>query len=101
MFTFKKYAKTGSYSSFQNDYVYIKLKKKVCGAISGKYGSYEFMMRVIKNDKYDDGNPNCNWMNVAPIVNKFTNIDEAKEWINANVENWLKENNLELFCDED
>ena len=101
MFTFKKHAKTGRYSSFQSDFFDIKLKKKTCGRICGRHGSYGFMMMIIKNDKFDDGNPNCKWMNFSIAPEKFNDVQSAKDWINANVENWLKENNLELYFHED
>lgn len=81
-FTFKTIKPTGKYRSFEDDYHQIKLNKKVCGDIGYKK-PYKIGLQVIKNDIFEDGNPNCIWKWIT-LDKKSESLQEAKEFLKNN-----------------
>lgn len=80
-FSFKTEKATGRWKSFQNDYHIIKLNKKQVGLIDDN--TWKIRLMVIKDDIYEDNNPNCIWKWVV-IKNEFGTLQEAKDWLNTN-----------------
>ena len=77
-------------------YCTIKLNKKEVGQIRyNPYGSVEALrFTIVKNKKYDDGNPNCKWMWITLLKMPAT-LEEAKTWLNLNIDSILKEYDLQ------
>jgi len=89
-FTFKTEKPTGRYRSFEATMYLIKFKKKRCGFMFEQYSDpIKINLSVEKTLNIDDGNPNCKWMNVS-FKKEFKNIDDAKKWLNENIELIMK-----------
>lgn len=86
-FTFKN-EKLSPYSSYLKHTI-IKLNRKKCGSIWEKHISSteneaEIRLMIVKNDKINDGNPNCSWMWIT-LKYKFSSTDEAKQYLQDNI----------------
>lgn len=94
-FTFKTERPTGSYSSFFPSQHDIKLKKKKVGMISDRQSKNPWQIRLMieKDEKHDDGNPNCSWMWIS-LRKQSNTLQEAKDFLNENIDNILKLYNL-------
>jgi hypothetical protein len=101
-FTFKKVINTGRWKSFQPESCTIKLNKKVVGSINEiktvgytveDIGKFYIRLMVIKKDIMEDKNPNCTWKNITFKL-RFNTMDNAKEWLNNNLEGINKTYNL-------
>ena len=93
-FTFKTRKATGRYRSFDKDWHAIKYLGKDVGSIDDKK-PHQIRLMVIKDDKIKDNNPNCTWKNIF-LATKFESIQEAKDFLNDNIEKILKQFNLHL-----
>lgn len=95
-FTFKKYARTGSYRSFQKKYSDIKLNKKKVGTISEiESGEYRISFAVKKEKTVKDPAP-FKWVR---INKSFRNENGAREYIKLHDEAIMKRLNLYQFDD--
>lgn len=88
-FTFKTERATGSYASFFPKQHYIKLNKKEVGLISDGE-PYKIRLHIIKKDIREDGNPNCDWKWITIKTPEFKELQEAKNWLNNNIEGITK-----------
>lgn len=72
-------------------YTEIKLKRKVCGTIymTKDFNDHRIGLKIEKNEKYNDNNPNCKWMNIL-IKKGFQTETEAREWLQMNIEGIMK-----------
>jgi len=96
-FTFKTEKTTGRYKSFFPDTHYIKYKGHQVGGIMDAK-PYQIRLMVIKEDIMEDGNTNCKWKNIF-LAKKSESLDEAKLWLNENIEKILCK--YELYMMED
>jgi hypothetical protein len=76
-FTFKR----SKGDSWHPDTIHIKYEKMVVGQIRDKK-PYTIRLQIVKDSAHDDKNPNCTWMWVSLLFNKFETLDEAKEFLN-------------------
>lgn len=100
--SFKTNKPTGRYKSFYHDHHQIKVNGFVTGEINSNDFKREFEIRlmVIKNDKYDDGNPNCKWMWIT-LKYKFQSLQECKDFIKANLGGITTNHDIQLFLFND
>ena len=93
-FTFKADVPTGRYRSFHPTTHHIKLNKKACGWFHEQYGKTDgIWLSIEKDEKHDDGNPNCSWMNIR-LKAKFETVKEVKEFLIENTDAIVKKYNL-------
>ena len=78
----------------------IKIKKRRCGIIlqESSGNKCKIQMMVEKNEKYDDKNPNCKWMNIV-IKRDLENEEAARTWLQENIENIMKKYPLHFHED--
>ena len=100
-FTFKN-EKLSPYSSYLK-HTTIKLNRKECGSIwekniSSTENEAEIRLMIVKNDKINDGNPNCSWMWIT-LKNKFASTDEAKQFLHDNIDKITQKYTLNLLND--
>lgn len=91
-FTFKINRPTGKWKSFDYTTVDVKLDGKRVGTISENriYSTqWKISFHIEKKDIMEDGNPNCTWRNIF-LANKFSSIEEAKNWLNENIDTLMK-----------
>jgi hypothetical protein len=63
--------------------IIIRLGGKAVGVITHKDDCWRIMLAVEKDrPNFEDGNPNCSWRNIF-LAKKFSNSDEAKEWLSG------------------
>ena len=93
-FTFKTTGATGKFRSFSLPIIDIKLNKKLIGSILPET-PYLVSFMVNKQDIYEDNNSNCAWKWVR-LKKEFRSIDEAKEFINNNIDKILEK--FDLHC---
>ena len=93
-FTFKTEHPTGRYKSFYNDTIHIKYNKIECGVI-GESKPHHIMLKIIKKDIMEDGNPNRIWRWMT-FKKDFESIQDAKNWINQYKKQILNKYNLYL-----
>jgi len=91
-FTFKTTKPTGRYRSFESALHDIKLNKKIVGSILDKV-PYTIGFTINKKDIMENGNPNCCWRWVR-LKKEFTSLQEAKDFLNANIDRLLKQFDL-------
>jgi hypothetical protein len=74
----------------------IKADGKKCGMIYITHERAQIQLAIEKTEKYDDGNPNCKWMNVS-----FASIQggemAGREWVKANWEKLCAKFTLHLL----
>ena len=97
-FTFKTIPATGRYRSFYPDEHQIKFKKKVCGHISDGV-PYKIKLQIIKKDINEDKHPNCPWKFIV-LKHESKTLQEAKDFLNANIDEIIKTHNLQLYLDD-
>ena len=97
-FTFKTEKPTGPYSSFDSDRNVIKYQKKEVGLIYQSDNGFKVQLAVVKKDLNADKNPNSPWR-WAFFKKEFTSLQEAKEWLNSNIEGLMSKFELYLFND--
>lgn len=97
-FTFKTIKPTGPYKSFESPEHIIKLDKRKVGniyppynRIGRKHDDYEIVLMVLKENPAQSENPNCIWRHYQ-FKKTHKTLEEAKEWLNANIEEILKLN---------
>lgn len=95
-FTFKTDKPTGKYKAFHDEYHHIKLNKKTVGSIDDEF-PHKIRLQVIKDGvNITDDNPNCPWKWI--ILKKENNsIEEAKQFLNNNIDKILETYNLHLL----
>jgi hypothetical protein len=96
-FTFKTNKSTGKYRSFYSDEHVIKLNKKEVGHISDGIG-YKISLAIKKVDLNDDQFINCSWKWIK-FNKEFITLQEAKNWLNENANEIIKNYKLHLFED--
>jgi glucuronate isomerase len=83
----------------------ILVNKIECGFINGpslRVNGTQIYMRFIKNDIMEDGNPNCEWINLKlNHPNNFNNLQEAKDYIKTNLKEILSKIPYKLKMDVD
>jgi hypothetical protein len=85
-FTFKKEEPHGRYKSFDSTTYLIKLKRKKCGYFFEKHSEItKVYFSIEKDEKHDDGNPNCSWMNIS-LKKEFKTAEEVKAFLINNTE---------------
>jgi len=94
-FTFKTKKPTGKWRAFSSPFHYIKYKGKQCGRIEHDF-PHKIRLTVIKDDINEDGNPNCSWKWVR-IKIEFDSVQEAKIFLNENIEQIFERMNLHFF----
>ena len=57
---------------------------------------FTIYLTVIKQDIYEDGNPNCDWKWIR-LSKKSESLLEAKEWLNNSIKIILAKYNLKLL----
>jgi hypothetical protein len=97
-FTFKTEKSTGRYRSFYPDSHIIKLNKKQCGIIeeSDFKTAYRIWLAVEKENINEDNNSNSTWKNIK-FKKEFTSLQEAKDFLNENIDVIMKQCKLHLF----
>lgn len=97
-FTFKTDKPTGRFRSFNNEYHHVKLKGKNVGSIDDV--TFKVNLKVVKTaedlEKPND-NKNCPWKWIT-FKAEFKTLQEAKDWLNANVDALTKK--YTLFADD-
>lgn len=83
-FTFKTSKPTGKWAWLSKPTHYIKLDKIQCGSIDHE-SPHKIRLQVIKKDIMEDGNKNCPWKWVK-LKHESKSVDEAKEFLNKNVD---------------
>lgn len=83
-FTFKTEKKTGLRRICYPPTHFIKFKKVWVGNISDDF-NHRIRFMVLKEDKNEDGNPNSDFKWIT-LKKTFNSIQEAKEWLNQNIE---------------
>lgn len=96
-FTFKTEKPAGRWNSFSSSEHYIKFKKQQVGLINPT-APHKIRLQIIKPDINEDGNPNCDWKWIT-LKKEFTSIQEAKDFLNVNIELIFKTYNLKLLED--
>lgn len=85
-FTFKKNTPVGKFAVFQTKYTDIKFNKKVCGSINrDREYKWKILLSVMKNEKFNDGNENCDWMNIV-LKTVFEKEEQARDFLNNNID---------------
>jgi hypothetical protein len=82
-FTFKSDKPTGRFSSFYNTYHNIKYNGNVIGSIT--HDTFAIRLMVMKTETITDNNPNCDFKWIT-LNKKSSSLEEAKEFLNANIE---------------
>jgi hypothetical protein len=95
-FTFKTVKPTGKWKSFDNPQHLIKLDGSEVGTIS--YKDFKIRLMVIKKDITEDGNKNCIWKWIM-LKKEFNSLDEAKIFLNNNINQILKQWELYKITD--
>lgn len=86
--TFKTVKPKGKWRAFDKDTHNIKLNGKVIGQINPD-APYRVSFMVIKDGvRFNDGNPNCNWIWVFTRQDHNT-LDDAKNWVTDYVTRFL------------
>lgn len=93
-FTFKTTKPTGRWASFEPSHHAIKLNKIEVGCIKDD-PPWTIRIQVMKKDIMEDGNPNCEWRWVTFNKDSQT-LQEAKDWLNANIDVILEKYKLYL-----
>ncbi len=98
--TFKKHKRitglAGVGYPYQN--VDMKINGKIFGTIhSPNWNStdnkWRITVSIIKNNIMEDGNPNCNWMNIL-LKMKFEDENSAREWMKSHIDKIINKWNL-------
>ena len=85
-FTFKTNKATGRYKFFSKDEHLIKFNKCKVGYIEDE--TWHIRLSVDKLDINEDGNINCSWkwVKLIPADVRINSLDEAKKFLNGNIE---------------
>lgn len=101
-FTFKTEQPIGKWRSFHSPVHNIKYNKKVCGHLIGDNLSsnenVKIKLAVLKKDINEDNHPTCPWKWIR-VKGTFKTLQEAKDWLNENVERIFSQFELYLFED--
>jgi hypothetical protein len=91
-FTFKTEKSEGHFRSLFPDHHYIKLNKIEVGNISDDT-PIKIRFMVVKDDIMEDNNPNCVWKWIT-LKREFISLQDAKDFLNVNIEHILTKFNL-------
>ncbi len=91
-FTFKTEKSTGKWRAFYKPSHYIKRNKNEVGMI-GAEAPFRIRFMIVKDEKYNDNNPNCSWMWIV-LKHESNSLEEAKKFVNDNFEEINKQYNL-------
>ena len=80
-FTKKTDKPTGRFASFEEPYHHIKYNKKEVGYI--RHGTWRIHLKVMKNDRITDDNPNCPWKMII-LKYKPSSLEDAMNYLNDN-----------------
>lgn len=98
-FTFKKIINSGHFRAFQKEFYYIKLNGAAVGNIfQGNNYFFYILFHIVKNEKNNDRNPNCDWMNII-LKRSFSTVNDAKIFINNNAELICKNYQLKMLSE--
>ena len=82
-FTFKTDKPTGQWKWLDSNTNHIKLNGNPVGEIEDS-NPVKIRLMIIKSDILEDGNANCDWKWIT-LNRNFTSLDEAKIWLNENI----------------
>jgi len=82
-FTFKTDKPTGKWKWLDSNTNHIKLNGNSVGEIVDS-NPVRVRLMIIKDDILEDGNANCDWKWIT-LNRNFTSLDEAKIWLNENI----------------
>ncbi len=86
-FTKKTDKPTGRYRSFYDPIHHIKYNKKEVGSIEHK--TWRIKLKVVKNAKITDDNPNCPWKMIT-LKYRPSSLEDAMDYLNNNRERIFK-----------
>lgn len=93
--TFKNYVPTGRYASFETEQCDIKRNKNIVGSIAeaNHFSKVSFEERFSISLMIIDETQECGWKWIT-LKKKFSNMNNAREFVKANDEQLQKQFNL-------